>query len=260
MKISPIIFASIFFGFFSTQSFAAPTGTVDYKQGDTTLEGYLVTPKTKGKHPAIIVVHEWMGITGYTKKRAQMLADLGYVAFAADIYGKGVRPKNTDEAGALATKYKEGDRALMRARALAAYDYVAKLPNVNPKKIVVLGYCFGGTTALELARSGVELAGTVSFHGGLSTANPEDAKNIKGKVLALHGGDDPYVPQKEVEAFQQEMRNAKVDWQFISYGGAVHSFTNWDTPMKPGAGAGYNASADKRSWIAMKDFLKEILQ
>jgi dienelactone hydrolase len=214
---------------FATSAFAQNkivTKAVDYKQGNTTLEGYLAYPENiSAKTPTILVVHDWMGVGEYVKMRADQLAQLGYIAFAPDIYGKDSRPKDQKEAGEFATKYKS-DRKLMRQRIQAALDIIKKQPNVDAKKIAVMGYCFGGTVALELARSGAPVLGAISFHGGLSTPNPKDAKNIKGKVLALHGADDPFVPASEVSAFEEEMRANKVDWQLIAYGGAVHSFTH----------------------------------
>lgn len=200
-----------------------------------------------------------MGINDYAKRRAVMLADMGYVAFAADIFGKEVRPTNTKEASEQAAKYK-GDRPVLRARALAGLEQLKKIRLIDPKKIAAIGYCFGGTTVLELARAGADVAGVVSFHGGLDMPNPEDTKNIKAKVLICHGGDDPYVPAEQVADFQNQLRQAKVDWQFIAYGGAVHSFTNPDAGNDLSKGAAYNADADRRSWEAMKQFFAEILK
>lgn len=232
--------------------------TVEYLQGDTTLEGFVAMPKKiKGNLPAVVIVHEWNGLGDYVKRRARQIAELGYVAFAADIYGKGVRGKTPEESGKLAGKYK-GDRPLLRARTRAAFDEVLKIKGVDPKKVAVIGYCFGGTAALELARSGAPLAGTVSFHGGLSTPNPKDAANIKGAVLVLHGADDPNVPPAEVAAFEDEMRAAKVDWQLVGYGNTVHAFTNVEVGNKPESGVAYNALSDRRSWEAMRGFFKEI--
>ena len=235
------------------------TENVTYKQGDTVLEGYLAYDDAKkGPRPAVIVVHDWMGLGENAQMRARQMAELGYVGFAADVYGKDSRPKNQDEAGQFAGKYKN-DRALLRARMKAALDTVAANKNVNPKKIAVMGYCFGGTSALELARSGAPVVAVVSFHGGLSTPNPTDAKNIKGKVLVLHGAMDPFVKQDEVEGFQKEMNDAKVDYQFTSYAFAVHGFTMENAGNDPSKGMAYNAQADKHSFAAMKQFFAEVL-
>ncbi len=237
---------------------AIKTKVIEYKQGDTVLEGYLAWDDAKTvKRPGILVVHEWTGLGPYVKRRAEMLAKLGYVAFAADIYGKGIRPSTPAEAAKTAAIYKD-DRALMRARARAGLNVLKAQKLVDPHRLAAIGYCFGGTTVLELARDGADLQGVVSFHGGLATPVPQDAANIKGKVLALHGADDPYVKADEVAAFQDEMRQAGVDWQMNIYGGAVHGFTNPDNGTDNSKGAAYNEKADKRSWEAMKLFFKEI--
>jgi dienelactone hydrolase len=234
--------------------------SVEYKQGDTVLEGLSVyDDAVVGKRPGVLVVHQWMGLTKYERKRAEMLAKLGYNVFAADIYGKGVRPKTRQEAAAQAGKFRN-DRGLLRARAQAALDVLAGDQLTDRKRIAAIGYCFGGTTVLELARSGADIAGVVSFHGGLSTPNPQDAANIKAKILACHGADDPNVPPKEVEDFEAEMRHAGVDWQLIAYGGAVHAFTDWGAGNDNSKGAAYNERADRRSWAAMQQFFAEIFK
>jgi len=234
--------------------------TVEYRQGDTVLEGYAVyDDAVHGKRPAVLVVHQWKGLGEYEKKRAEMLARLGYNVLAADIYGKGVRPQAPSAAGAEAGKYKN-DRALLRARVRAGFDLLASHELTDPKRIAAIGYCFGGTTVLELARSGAELTGVVSFHGGLGSPTPADARNIKGKVLALHGADDPNVPAAEVAGFEAEMRQAGVDWQLVAYGGAVHSFTDWSAGTDNSRGAAYNERADRRSWEAMKQFFAELFK
>jgi len=231
---------------------------VEYREGQTTLEGlWVYDDSVKGKRPGVLVVHQWKGLGDYEKKRAEMLAKLGYNVFAADIYGKGVRHTNPKDASAEAAKYKN-DRKLLRARVNAGLDVLKKQELTDAKRIAAIGYCFGGTTALELARSGAEIAGVVSFHGGLNTPNAGDAKQIKAKVLALHGADDPHVPPAEVAAFEQEMRDAKVDWSLVAYGGAVHSFTDWNAGNDNSRGSAYNEKADKRSWEAMKQFFAEI--
>ncbi len=259
MKTFTLGWIMFFVGSAAVQA-AVQTKAVEYKQGETVLEGYLAWDDAiKGPRPGVLVVHEWTGLGEYPKLRARKLAELGYVAFAADIYGKGVRPKSPQEAGATAGKYKN-DRKLLRARVNAGLAELRRASDCDPKRVAAIGYCFGGTCVLELARSGADVVGIVSFHGGLDTPTPEDAKQIKGKVLVLHGGDDPHVPQKDVEAFQNEMRVAGADWQFVAYGGAVHAFTNPTAGNDKSRGAAYNADADRRSWEAMKTFFGELFK
>ena len=237
---------------------AIETRSVEYRQGNTRLVGYLAFPKdVTGPLPGILVVHEWMGLNDYAKHRADQLAELGYIAFAADIYGDGKIAANREEAGKLAGSYKN-DRPLLRARVAAGLATLKAQPGVTGDKIAAIGYCFGGTAVLELARSGADIAGVVSFHGGLDTPTSQDAKNIRAKVLALHGADDPYVPADQVAAFENEMRQAGVDWQLIVYGGAVHGFTNPANGTDNSKGAAYNALADARSWVAMQRFFNEL--
>ena len=232
----------------------------EYRQGDTICEGLLVFDDLfKGKRPGILVAHQWKGLTDYEKMRAELLAQRGYIALCADVYGKGVRADNPKDAAALAGKYKD-DRKLLRARINAALDCLRGQEFVNPKQIAAIGYCFGGTTVLELARSGADILGVVSFHGGLSSPTPADAKNIKCKVLACHGADDPFVPAEEVQAFEKEMRDAKVDWQLVAYGGAVHAFTQKEAGDDNSKGMAYNAKVDVRSWREMKLFLDEVMR
>jgi dienelactone hydrolase len=234
--------------------------TVEYQAGDTTCEGVFVTdPLLMNRGPAVLIAHQWKGLSDYERKRAEMLVQLGYRVFCADVYGRGVRVDNAQDASQLAAKYKE-NRPLLRERINAALETLKQQPGVNTNRIAAIGYCFGGTTVLELARSGAEVRGVVSFHGGLGSPTPQDAKNIQCKVLALHGADDPFVPAEEVAGFQQEMRDAKVDWQFVAYGNAVHSFTDWNAGNDNSRGAAYNEAADKRSWEAMKVFFEEVLR
>ncbi|MDO8662865.1 MAG: dienelactone hydrolase family protein [Candidatus Omnitrophota bacterium] len=243
----------------SIKAYAAmQTETVEYKQDNTVLEGYLVYDDSrKDKVPGVLIVHEWTGIGPYVKRRAQEIAALGYVAFCADIYGKGIRPKDTKEAAQQATFYRS-DRQLLRERAKAGLAELKKCKFVDVTRTAAIGYCFGGGTVLELARGGADLSGAVSFHGNLDTPHPEDAKNIRAKILVCHGADDPLVPQEQVAAFQNEMRAANCDWQMNIYGNAVHSFTNPDSGNDPSKGLAYNREADMRSWEAMKAFFKEI--
>lgn len=252
------IFIFLLVSLLSTASRAAVvTKVVEYKHGDTVLEGYIAHDNSMtGKRPGVLVIHEWMGHGPYARFRAEELAKLGYVAFAVDMYGKGVVAKNHEEAGKLAGIYKN-DRSLMRARAKAALDFFVKQPEVNPKKVAAIGYCFGGTTALEMARANFSLNGVASFHGALDTPQPEKTKRIKPKVIVFHGADDSFVASS-IPAFEQEMKKGKADWQFVSYSGAVHSFTVKDAGNDPSKGMAYNANADKRSWQALIDFLAEV--
>ncbi len=224
----------------------------------TELEGVVVYDDSQtGKRPGVIIVHDWRGITDTTRKRAEMIAQLGYVAFAADIYGKGVRPTNAREWGEEAGKYK-GDRVLFRQRGRAAYDAIRKLPQVNPDRIAAIGYCFGGTGVIEMARDGLDLRGVVSFHGGLDRQPLTPGAHIKASVLCLGGADDPYQKKEDLTAFEQQMREEKVDYVLVFYGHAVHAFTDPDVDAMGNPGTRYNAAADRRSWIAMKDFLSEV--
>jgi dienelactone hydrolase len=243
-----------------TMRAAILTNTVEYKQGNTALEGFVAYDDSiKGVRPGVLIAHQWLGLTDYEKKRAEMLAKLGYVAFCADLYGKGVRPQNTQEAAALAGKYK-GDRALLRLRVNAGLDALKKNELVDPKRVAAIGYCFGGTTVIELARSGANLKGVVSFHGGLDSPAPADGKNIQCKILALAGADDPFQKPEDLAAFEKEMHDAKADWQINFYGGAVHAFTQWNAGDDNSKGAAYNERADRRSWEDMKLFFAEILK
>jgi dienelactone hydrolase len=233
---------------------------VEYREGDTVLLGYLAYDDAlAGKRPGVLVVHEWTGLGPYVKMRCEELARLGYVAFGADIYGKGVRPATHEEAAKVSGMYFK-DRALMRARVKAGLDELRKNPLTDSARIAAIGYCFGGAAVLELARSGADIAGVVTSHGALANPNPDDAKNIKAKVLVNHGADDPFVDMGQVNAFMDEMKKTKVDWRVIIYSGAVHSFTVPDAGNDPSKGMAYNERADKRSWQAMRDFFGEIFK
>jgi dienelactone hydrolase len=236
------------------------TEVVEYADGDAALQGEMVYDNllTPGTYPGIVIAHQWMGITDHERHVAQELAKSGYVAFIADIYGKGVHPTNMKEAGAQAGKFK-GDRALLRRRINLALEQVKKNPFVDPARLGAIGFCFGGTAVLELARSGANVKAIVSFHGGLATPTPEDAKNIKAKVLVCHGAVDPNVKPEEVAGFVKEMEAAKVDYQLIEYSQAVHSFTQKEAGNDPSKGAAYNENAAKRSWQHMKLFFEETL-
>ena len=231
---------------------------LSYADGTTKLAGYVARPEAaKGKLPGVVVIHQWMGLTDHERRVSDDLAKLGYVALAADIYGEGVRPKDTGEAGKLAGSYK-GDRALYRRRIAAAIDALKAQQGVDGSRLAVIGFCFGGTGALEAARGGLPVKGVVSFHGGLDTPAGAAAAPISAKVLVCHGADDPWVPAKEVAAFQGEMRQAKADYVFVAYADAVHAFTQKEAGSDNSKGAAYNEAAHRRSWQHMKDFFGEI--
>jgi dienelactone hydrolase len=232
------------------------TETVEYGHGELLLEGYLAYDRTaSGKRPGILIIHDWSGLGSEVRRRAAMLAAEGYVAFGLDLYGKGVRPQTTEERRKL-TGALRADRPLMRARAAAGLD-VLRNAGVCDGRLASIGYCIGGLTALELARSGADLQGVVSFHGSLDTPNPADGRNIRGRVLVCHGAEDPHVPQAQVAAFMDEMRSARVDWQLVFYGGAMHAFAVPGTDA-PEMGLRYDPAADRRSWKTMLDFFAEI--
>lgn len=233
--------------------------TLTYMDGETECEAFVAWDgNVKGRRPAVLVVHDWKGRGAFDEQRARELAALGYIGFSVDVYGKGVRPQTTEEARkATSTWY--GDRAALRTRLQAAVAAAQEHELVDRLRIAAIGYCFGGSCVLELARSGAELTGVVSFHGGLGTPAPAKAGEIKARVLILHGADDPNVGADQVSAVWKEMTEAGADWQLVAYGNSVHSFTNPAAGNDNSKGSAYNEKADKRSWEAMKDFLREAL-
>ena len=250
---------SVVVGLLAATALAKPAQKpVKYEQNGTKFEGVLIyDDAVKTPRPGLVLVPNWMGINAPNLKQATEIAGKDYILFVADMYGEAVRPKSPDEAGKAAGAVK-GDRVLMRARINKALEVLraeGKAAGLDAKKLGAIGFCFGGTSVLELARSGAEVAGVVSFHGGLDAPLAADAKGITAKVLALHGADDPFVPPAEVAGFEEEMRKAKADWQLVSYGNAVHSFTDVDANMV--GKAQYNATVAKRAYKAMKDFFAE---
>ncbi len=234
---------------------------VDYRDDGTVMNGDIAYDKSlKGKRPGVLVVHEWWGHNEYARQRARMLAELGYTALAVDMYGEGKQAMHPDEAGKFSSEMMKNFPAA-RSRFIAAMDTLKDHPTVDPDRIAAIGYCFGGGIVLNLARQGIDLKGVASFHGSLRPVRPTEIGGIKAKILVLHGADDPFIPFQQVYAFQEEMKKAGADLRFISYPGAVHSFTNPGADAiaeKYGLQIGYNAEADQQSWEELKKFLKEI--
>jgi dienelactone hydrolase len=224
---------------------------ISYDHAGAPLEGSLAWDSSAtGPRPGVLIIHDWYGEGEYVHARAEMLARLGYVAFAADIYGSGVRPQG-DEAPAVAGAF-YADQHMLRARVEAGFDRLRTDSRVDPDRIAVIGYCFGGSATLEFARTGAAIAGAVSFHGGLITHEPADVAELRAPLLVLTGANDPVVPDEAVVAFENELRTApELDWQIVSYSGAPHAFTQ---PMLPS----YRPKADARSWAAMTAFLDEV--
>lgn len=236
---------------------------VSYRAADVVMKGYLVYDKNiKGKRPAVLVVHEWWGLNEYARKRARMLAEMGYTALAVDMYGEGRQAMHPDDAGKFSSELmKNFDVA--KARFIAAMEFLKKQPTVKPDQVAAIGYCFGGGVVLNMARQGVDLKGVASFHGSLAAVKPAEAGAVKAKILVLHGAEDKFTKPEQIEAFKQEMKNGGADFQFIVYPGAMHSFTNPDADeyaKKFNLPLGYNAEADKKSWEELRKFLDMIFR
>ena len=229
-----------------------------YKDGDLNLHGLVAYDETvSGKRPGVVIMPDAFGIAPFVRERAERLVKLGYVGFGADPYGDGFVAKDLQEGIKHAMKLLE-DPVVVRRRVRAALDKISSLPQVDSSRLAVMGYCMGGTCSLEIARSGAAVKGVVSFHGGLATKLPAEEGKVKAKVLVCNGADDPFVLPAQVATFNEEMTKAGVDWQFINYGGTVHSFTNPDAAAIGAPGIAYNKSADERSWQAMTSFFAEI--
>ena len=237
------------------------TQEVSYQSGDVTLQGYLAYPKDASSRPAVLVVHEWWGHNSYARVRAEMLAKLGYVAFALDMYGEGKVADHPDDAKKFMQEATQ-DQDVLKKRFLAALDYVQQLEQVNQESIAAIGYCFGGGVVLNMARRGVDLDGVVSFHGSLATNQLAEKDTVTAKILVLHGGNDAFMPESQVLSFEEEMTAANADYEVVVYENVDHSFTNpgaddfaekYDMPVS------YDQEADHASWNKMKLFLADIL-
>ena len=230
------------------------TEKITYQSGENSFEGFLAQPEGDS-NPCVLIAHTWAGRDAFVEEKAKLLTELGYAAFAIDMYGDGkIGSSNEENAGMMQPLL--DDREELARRALASLDAVSKIDSIDASKIVIMGYCFGGLVAMDLARTGADIKGAVSFHGFL--AGPENSTNeIKAKLLALHGDSDPMVGQDQIESFRQEMTSKKVDWQLHVFGGAMHSFTNPEA-NDPDFGAVYSKNADERSWKIFTDLLKEL--
>jgi dienelactone hydrolase len=242
---------------FTAAQLSAQLKPVAYTESGQNLSGFIAVPaKPLKQKPGILILPAWLGINDHSKEVAQKLSAMGYHAFIADIYGEGKYPANTKEAGEQAGFYKKNTDKYQQRIAAAMAALIKNGADAN--NIVVIGYCFGGTGALEAARAGFNVKGVVSFHGGIGKDTARANSAIKTRVLVLHGADDPYVPQKEIDSFISEMKEAKADWQMVYFSNAVHAFTEKAAGNDNSKGAAYNEKADKRSWEYFSDFLTEI--
>jgi dienelactone hydrolase len=235
------------------------TKVIDYKSGDTTLKGFLAwDDKFEGKRPGVLVVHEFWGLNEYAKERAKQLAKLGYVAFAADMYGDGKVTEHPKEAAEMAGMVRKNQKEWV-ARAMAGLNVLKKNEHVDPDKLASIGYCFGGSTSQQLAFAGAKgLRAIVSFHGALVVPTEEQTKKIKAKMLICHGADDSFIKEETIKEFKGALDNGKVDYKFEAYPGAVHSFTVEGAEKKGLKGIAYNKAADEKSWASMQSLFKEV--
>lgn len=237
---------------------AVQTQTITYQDGETTLNGYLVYDDAlEGKRPGVIVVHEWWGLNDYARRRAEMLAELGYVAFAVDMYGDDRVTEHANEASGWMKQITENVDAWQH-RALLGVDVLKENELVDADRLAAIGYCFGGATVMQMAYAGADLDGVASFHGSLPPATAEQQEKIKAKIFVAHGAEDGFVPKERIEAFQAALEAADADWQMNIYGEARHSFTNPDADDYGIDGVAYQEEADHRSWAALQLFFGEI--
>ncbi len=231
---------------------------IDYQFDGVTLKGHLFYDEAvKGPLPGVVVVHEWWGLDDYAKKRAMMVAELGYVAFCADMYGDGKVVDHPKEAGEMSGMVRK-NKDVWLGRAKAAIETLQKQPQVDPKKIAIMGYCFGGTTALQVALAGVpDVKAAISFHGALPAIKADDVNKVTAQVLVCHGADDAFIKEEVVAGFKKAFDDAKVPYTFESYPGAVHSFTVKGADDRGIKGMAYDEAADKKSWASMQKVLKE---
>jgi dienelactone hydrolase len=233
------------------------TQKIEYTNGKTRFFGYLTYDDSRsGPRPGVVVFPEAFGLNDHARQRADRLAQLGYVAFAADLNGEGTLYEDMAQLGPV-IQGMYGNRAEWRSRAKAALDTLLAQPQVDKRRLAAIGFCFGGTTALELARSGAPLAAVATFHAGLVDELPEDRGRVRAKVLVNHGAEDPLVQREAIDALMAELRRDKVDWQFTFYGNTVHSFTDPAADKRNVPALSYNKSAEARSWAAMRQLFEE---
>ena len=237
------------------------TQDIDYRSEAVNLRGYLAfDEKAAGRRPGVLVFHEGLGLGDFAMARARMLAELGYVALAADMFGERQQARNLQEVAKLVADLRNQPETL-RARGRAALATLATLPQVDADRLAAIGFCFGGSVVLEIAREGADLKAAVSFHGVLTTRTPAASGKVKASVLVCTGADDPLAPSEQVKAFEDEMRAAQVqDWQVISYGNTLHGFTNPAADGSMMRTALYSARADRRSWASMRGLFDEVLR
>ncbi|HSC34100.1 MAG TPA: dienelactone hydrolase family protein [Thermodesulfobacteriota bacterium] len=254
-----LIFVSL-----TSQAYSKVVGeTVEYKADGTVLKGYIAYDDSiKGQRPGVLIVHEWWGLNDYAKKRADMLAGLGYTALAVDMYGEGKSTKHAEDAQKFMTEVMS-NMDVAQKRFKAAMDLLKAQPTVNPEDTASIGYCFGGGVVLYMASIGTDLDGAVSFHGSVGAASKPEPGSVKAKILVFTGGADPLVPLEQVEVFKKQMDEANADYEVVVYPGLKHSFTNPDAdeygksnnlPLE------YNKEADEKSWEQMQEFLKTVFQ
>jgi len=263
MRIFGVMLLLMFVSF-TNQAYSKVVGeTVEYKSDGTALKGYIAYDDSiKGKRPGVLVVHEWWGLNDYVRKRADMLAGLGYTAMAVDMYGEGKNSEHPEDAQKFVTEVMN-NMGLGEKRFNAALELLKQQKTVNPEDIAAIGYCFGGAIVLHMARTGAGLDGVTSFHGNLSPMDKAAPGTIRTKILVLTGGDDTFVPQEQIDAFRKEMDAAGADYEIIIYPGAKHSFTNPDADRlgkENNLPIAYNKEADEKSWAEMREFLKEVFK
>ena len=233
------------------------TRTIDYQDGDVDLQGYLAwDDAVEGKRPGVMIAHAWAGRSDFENTKAEELAKLGYVGFALDNYGRGILGTNTEENSALIQPFLD-DRAMLQGRMQIALEVLKGLDEVDASRVAAIGFCFGGLCVLDLARTGTDIRGVVSFHGLFASPGNTAGNKIRAKVLALHGWDDPMAPPDQVVSLAEELSSMGADWQLHGYGNTMHAFTN-PQANDPDFGTVYSPDADRRSWNAMQDFLSEI--